>query len=86
MSIADAQKAGPPKLKRTTCSVGDLLTELFRTEEHADEQALLAMLNDRAWTGAAIAEVLKQNGDEIKAATINRHRYGRCSCADWNKQ
>lgn len=45
-----------------------------------DLAVLRAALADAGITGTAIASALQGEGHDIKAATVNRHRKGECSC------
>ena len=64
------RRKGPP------CSMGVILDALTD-----DERAqMLEAFDDKAITGAVIADVLSRHGHKITGPTVIRHRQGRCAC------
>jgi hypothetical protein len=65
----------PPK-KETRCKVRNILHDL----EPGDVQILLKALADQqSWSHEALATALRERGLEISAASISRHRIGKCT-------
>ena len=75
MKLADAlaQEATLPGPK---CGIHTALQAL--SEE--DRGTLMAALENRDVTGAAISRALATIGHKMTAFTVNRHRKGDCSC------
>lgn len=74
--IDDLQAAKHAKPKRLACSIAVVLGSL------ADDEAaaLTAALADEDITHAAISKVLRDNGHDIAAVTVSRHRRRECRC------
>lgn len=67
------QKSKPA---RPRCTFGIVAEQL-----DADDLAVVdAAMSDPGITGTAIAEVLRGEGHDITATTVQRHRRGECSC------
>lgn len=77
MSLSAALAEGPSKIRKgPPCRLG-LLVSLGGD----DGQALAAMLDDPAWSGAEIARALDEHvGLHTAVQTVNRHRRRECSC------
>ena len=75
MALVDRVQSKPARTHGLPCSVGDLLQNLPDTEA----AALQEMLNGR-WSGREIWSALRDEGHEVGAQTVNRHRAGACRC------
>lgn len=77
-SLVDRLAAGPPRIRRMTCSVGELL----KTLTPAEREAFTAALDqDSGWTNPQLADLIEETKQvSIQSSTIGRHRRRGCSC------
>jgi hypothetical protein len=75
MGLADAL-AAPVVAHRAPCHVAVLLSAL----PAADREGLRAALADPARPSTWIAAVLRANGHDVSAGSVQRHRRGGCRC------
>lgn len=61
------------------CSVGALLAD--ETIPQLERNALQQMLDDRLWSQQMIWDALRDEGFSVGRQSINRHRGGKCRCA-----
>lgn len=79
MALTDKLAAPPAAaVHGKPCSIGHLL----RTLDGPERDALQAMLDDRTWSQQMIWEALRDEGYEAGRQSVNRHRGGRCRCAE----
>lgn len=76
MTLAARARAAQHGKKGGTCTVRILLDQLDETYR-VDVQSAM---DDASIWATTLAEVLAQDGYEIAAETLNRHRRGRCAC------
>jgi hypothetical protein len=77
MTLSTRFEAGPSKFgSGTPCSVGTALSALPAQER----VALQKMLDDRAWSQAAIHQALRDERINVGQQSIGRHRRRQCRC------
>jgi hypothetical protein len=63
----------------TTCKLGRFLDHHSEIEPEPVAR-LTAVINDPEFTTRQIRRIVRQAGQEISQATIQRHRNGECAC------
>ena len=77
MALADRVTKPPSRVHGLPCSVGVLLDTL----DGPELDALRHMLASREWSQADVWKALTDEGYEVGHQSINRHRGGKCRCA-----
>lgn len=80
MALADRITAPPAPMHGTPCSVGTLLDTLEGDELDA-LKTMLGTREQRGWSQDAIYDALTSEGYSVGRQSINRHRGGKCRCA-----
>jgi len=78
LGLADALVKQQSTKRGPACSVCTLLSRLPK----ADREALQAALDDKSYTGTAIARALQSEGHNIRSHTLVRHRNKECQNHD----
>lgn len=78
MALAD--KVEPQPKHGLPCSIGELLNTLAGDELTAF-QTMLGTPENRGWPATAIWQACRDEGYQIGLQSVNRHRGGKCRCA-----